>query len=133
MAVTYDKLNDRDGVRRCLKYALDTWGEDRDPLNRYKIYILSWLANEPRTSLMDDASAVLGYDADLSMYILYGACAVADNTNVAQAYDALCSADEYYQGKSAMVKILRCICADLLGQDESWLLVRSMSWKRRTL
>lgn len=122
MAVTYDKLNDRDGVRRCLKYALDTWGEDRDPLNRYKIYILSWLANEPRTSLMDDASAVLGYDADLSMYILYGACAVADNTNVAQAYDALCSADEYYQGKSAMVKILRCICADLLGQDESWLL-----------
>lgn len=122
MAVSYFKLNDREEVRRCVKRALEINSADGNALPNYSFWVQRWVGSEPYDLLMDDASTVLLYEQNLSMYILYGACAVAENANLSDAYDFLCNADNYYQGKSAMVKILRCICADLMGRDESQLL-----------
>ncbi len=69
-------------------------------------------------SLMGDAETVLAFEKNLSMYMLYGACAVAENRHVENAYHLLCEADEYFIGKNAMVKILRCICTDLISIDD---------------
>lgn len=122
IAVVYAVLNDWEEVRIFVKRALEISSTEGSALSNFKSWIQSWVGSEPYSSLMEDASTVLLYEQNLSMYILYGACAVAENTNLSDAYDLLCAADDYYQGKSAMVKILRCICADLTGQDESRLL-----------
>ena len=122
IAIVYNQLGNREQVRNYLKRALSNWPEEEYPLYCYKFYIERWIGDEQYNLLMDDASTVLRYEKNLSMYILYGACAVAENTNLPDAYNFLCEADTHFQGKSAMVKILRCICADLMGQDESQLL-----------
>lgn len=122
LAVVYSKQGERDGVRRCVLRALEISPSESNALSNYKDWIYDWVDDELRERLMGDAKLVLDYEKNLSMYLLYGACAVAENIDIPQAYELLCTADDYYKGRSAMVKIFRCICADLMGQDESWLL-----------
>lgn len=72
---------------------------------------------------MEDAQTILRYDPhDLSIIVLYGACALDQNVDMKNAYRLLCDADDYFHGGSATVKILRAISADLIGIDESFLL-----------
>lgn len=122
MAIIYDLQGNREEVRRCIVQAIEISPSESYTLPYYKEWIYEWVGDEPYELLMEDVQTALGYGEDLSMYILYGAYAIAENMNVSQAYEFLCVADTYYYGKSAMVKILRCICADLMGQDESQLL-----------
>lgn len=137
MILVYGRQNNYEEIRRCAKLALELaskLGTDkmrdsnnldyyRTTIRYYKDWIRHWVDSEKQYSwLMDDASTVLDCDEDLSMYILYGACAISESENVSEAYERLCNADKYCRGKSAMVKILRCICAELLGEDESELL-----------
>ncbi|MCH5248306.1 MAG: hypothetical protein J1E98_00160 [Lachnospiraceae bacterium] len=126
MAVAYYTLGDFPQVRDCLKRALEL-DEDVDEkhltYSYYKKCILEWVDTESCNYLMEDALTVLDYDPqNLSMIVLYGACALDQNEDVDNAYRLLCKADDYFQGGSAMIKILRVICADLTGKDESFLL-----------
>lgn len=122
MAIIYSELNDRASTRECINKALEYGVEESLALSNYIIYICEWSEIEEHTLLMKDAKKVLKYQDNLSMYVLYGACAIADNKNVKKAYELLCHADEHYKGKSAIIKILRCICANLTGVDESFLI-----------
>ncbi len=88
-------------------------------VEQYIQYIYWWSNREQTIQLMYDADKVLEYTDDLSMYILYGACAIAENRDIMKAYEQLTKADVHYQGKSAMVKILCCICADMLNLNET--------------
>ena len=121
MALVYSSLDDRPQARECLNKALRL-----DPaysLNEYKEMVRRWADVESCDHLMEDALDILQRDPhDLSMIVLYSACALDQNVNVENAYQRLCEADEYFRGGSAMVKILRAISADLLAKDESFLL-----------
>lgn len=119
MALIYDMQDERNLVRKCMKKALELDEVKGDRVSFYLDHIYSWIDSEETALLMEDAKTILQYTDDLSMYILYGACAIAENQDVEGAYDALCGADEHYQGKSTMVKILGCICADLLSRNDT--------------
>ena len=134
IAFAYFKKGDRNEARNYISQSLKMLlSQKNDPsqkidlskstaLSNYKIWIYSWASSESYELLMEDARTILDCEENLSMYILYGACAVAENKNIPQAYELLCNADSHFNGKSAMVKILRCICADLMGQNESQVL-----------
>lgn len=124
MALAYNTLVDFPQVRACLRRALEL-DEDMDAnsLTYYKECIMEWVDTESCNDLMEDALTILNYDSrDFSMIVLYGACALDQNKDVENAYWLLCEADDYFRGGSAMIKILRVICADLIGKDESFLL-----------
>lgn len=124
MALVYNLLNDRPHVREYLNKALglDETAES-GALNNYKEWVRQWVGIESYNYLMEDALTILQHDPhDLSMIVLYGACALDQNVDIENAYQLLCEADDYFRGGSAMVKIFRVICADLLGKDESFLL-----------
>lgn len=122
IAGVYYSKDDRNEARRYILLALGISPSGSNALSNYKKWVYNWVDSETYELLMEDARTILDCEKNLSMYILYGACAVAGNKNIPQAYEFLCTADSYYNGKSAMVKILRCICADLLGQNESQVL-----------
>jgi len=124
MALVYYLLNDIPHTRDYLNLALRLDGTvGSGPLTNYKEWAREWADMEPCNNLMTDALTVLNYDShDLSMVVLYGACALDQNLDVENAYQLLCEADNYFRGGSAMVKILRIICADLTNRDESFLL-----------
>ncbi len=124
MALIYHALEDIPHMRECLNLALELEpGTGGSHLSNYKEWAREWADEEPPARLMEDAGTILLHDPwDLSMIVLYSACALAENTNIENAYQLLCGADEHFQGGSTMVKILRCICADLMGRDESFLL-----------
>ncbi|MDE6887773.1 MAG: hypothetical protein K2P45_03905 [Eubacterium sp.] len=123
MAVVYDLMNDRKSVRECMHKAMkcEMDGDDSDfsivPI--YKQYIYNWMDEDDPELLMDDAARIVEQEADLSMYILYGAYAADTNQNVKKAYQLLARADKHYKGKNVMIKILKCICADLAGINKS--------------
>lgn len=120
MAIVYEKTGDRGLVREYNKKALEFGVSESAALSNYIINIYSWIDDSVNDldSLMRDAETILTYEKNLSMYILYGACAIAENRNVEAAYHYFCDADEYFEGKSTMVKILRCICADLISVND---------------
>lgn len=122
MSIVYNHLQEWDMVRYYVREALAYGVEESYAWSNYKGYILWWVGLEPYTQLLEDAGIFLEYGQDLSVYILYGACAAAENQETENAYRLLCEADAYFEGKSAMLKILRCICADLTGRDEAFLL-----------
>lgn len=117
IGMIYNLMGERGLVREYMRKSLEL--DNEVALEYYADYIYDWVDDENRDLLMEDAAAIMNHGKYLSMYILYRVCAVADNCNVENAYTQLCAADEYFQGRSAMVKILRCICADLMGIDES--------------
>lgn len=127
MALIYEQLGDQEKMRDCLHKSLEYYkNESETPdeniereVSVYKDYIFDWMSQDNYANLMNDAAVILEYKNDLSMYVLYGAYAIAQNTEIENAYKLLCDADEYFQGKSAIIKILKCISADLLGIDES--------------
>lgn len=124
MALVYDLLDDRPHTRECLNKALGLdEAAESSALNNYKEWVRKWVDTESCNYLMEDALTILQYDPhDLSMIVLYGACALEQNVEVENAYRLLCDANDYFHGGSAIVKILRAICADLTGKDESFLL-----------
>lgn len=119
MAMIYDILNDRDQVRACMRKAIELDAEDERYIRFYAAYIYAWIGNEQPALIMEDAKTILQNKNYLSMYILYGAYAIAENRDIVEAYEFLCKADEYYQGKSTMVQILRCICADMININDT--------------
>ena len=127
IALVCDVLDDKDQVRKYMKDALEFIYEEGNEdiyygkgyVEQYIQYIYRWSDREQPIQIMYDADKVLEYTDDLSMYILYGACAVAENRDIMKAYEQLTKADAHYQGKSAMVKILCCICADMLNLNET--------------
>lgn len=130
MAGVYSELGNIGQVRKCMNNALRLIDEEekelgkstyekKDYYSHYIEYIYRWIGQEQPLILMNDVDMVLESVDDLSMYILYGAYAISENRDVMKAYERLVKADVRYQGKSIMVKILRCICADLLSLDET--------------
>jgi len=117
-------LDDRPRTREYLNLSLGLDGSiGTGHLSYYKECVREWVDTETSNSRMSDAATILHYDPqDLSMVVLYGACALDQNSDVEGAYQFLCNADNYFHGGSAIVKILRIICADLMGRDESFLL-----------
>ena len=124
MALVYSVLDDVPQERDCLKRALELDEViDENLLTYYQERILEWVDTESCKDLMEDALTVLRYNPqDLSMIVLYSTCALDQNEDVENAYRLLWEADDYFQGGSVMIKILRVICADLIGKDESFLL-----------
>ena len=125
MAIIYNCMDDRESSRDCIRKALEYGTDPGSTLSNYIQDICSWVGDEDAKLLMQDAETVMQYSEmyengsmNLSMYILYGACAIAENKNVDVAYDKLCKADEYFEGKSMLVKIFRCICADLINVND---------------
>lgn len=125
MNIVYNKLGDRENLRSCVVKALNYDIGSSSVMSNYIFDICNWLDDESPELLMQDAATVIEYTRadtnvpeNLSMYILYGACAAASNKNVETAYELLCEADEYFQGGSALLKILRCICADLINEND---------------
>ena len=125
MAIIYNEMSDRESTRDCLRKSLEYGTDVSITLLGYIQDIYYWVENEDAELLMQDAETVMQYSErgedgskNLSMYILYGACAIAENKNIDIAYDKLCQADEYFEGKSLLVKILRCICADLINVND---------------
>lgn len=119
MILVYEIQGNRDKIRECMKKAIELDVEGDDYVRYYLDPIYSWIDSEQTGLLLDDARTVLRCTDNLSMYLLYGACAIAENQDVEGAYDALCKADKYFQGKNILVKILRCICADLLSKNDT--------------
>lgn len=119
MSLVYDIWDERNHVRECMQKALALDEEEGASVSFYLAPIYRWIDSEDPALLLEDARTVVNYTDNLSMYILYGACAVAENQDVEGAYNALCKADEHYLGKSTLVKILRCICADLLSKNDT--------------
>ncbi len=93
--------------------------KDLDILQEYRDYVYAWMDEEDPELLMDDAYRIVEKEADASMYILYGAYAADQNKNVKKAYQLLSKADKHYKGKNVMIKILKCICADLAGINKT--------------
>lgn len=124
MAEVYNYLGNYTNARYFFRLALELNADaDEHLIKTYKECIRNMADMEPSELLMEDAQTILHYDPqDLSMIILYAACALNEQTNIEDAYRFLCEADNFFQGKSAMVKILRCICANQMGNDESFLL-----------
>lgn len=120
MARIYGKLDNQEKIRECMHKALECDIDEDVAASRYKEYIFDWMGWDDYTSLMNDAAEILKYEYDLSMYVLYSAYAIAENVEVENAYELLCEADEHFQKKSALIKILKCICAELTGRDELW-------------
>lgn len=118
MILVYIELRNRTAIRECVNNALKYEGSKSRLLSHYISAIYDWTDDEKEELLLTDAATVLNNQndpKDLSMSILYGACAAAQNSNAESAYNRLNKADEDFQNKSAMVKILKCICADLAG------------------
>lgn len=118
MAIIYGEMGNRLSEREYTIKALEFGTEGTVALSNYLIAVYGRIDERDYEFLMEDAEIVLTYEKNLSMYILYAACAVAENKHVENAYNMLCEADKYFKGKSAMVKILRCICADLISVDD---------------
>lgn len=126
ISLVYIKLGDRILTREYINKALESDkredGNLASHLSTYIEWIYWWSSFEDYALLRQDAENILKYQENLSIYVLYAASSIADNENIERAHELLCKADKYYQGKKAVIKILRCICADLLGKDETFLL-----------
>jgi len=118
LALIYLELGDREAAREYTNKALGYEKEQSYALSNFLWYLYFWIDDEDYEVLMEDAEMILTHEKNLSMYLLYGACAAAANRNVEKAYNLLCEADTYFGGKSAMVKILRCICAELISIND---------------
>lgn len=124
MAALYGRMGDKKSIRKymhkAMKYITND-GNDADILQIYREYVYAWMdeKEEDPELLMDDAYRIVEKKADASMYILYGAYAADQNKNVKKAYQLLSKADKHYKGKNVMIKILKCICADLAGIDKT--------------
>lgn len=124
MASLYERMGDKKSIRKCMHKAMKCGTQDEsnsEILRRYKEYVYAWMDGEDSDPelLMDDAYRIVGKEANASMYILYGAYAADQNKNVKKAYQLLSKADKHYKGKNVMIKILKCICADLAGIDKT--------------
>ncbi len=118
MLLIYIDMDDRASARECVRNAMKYNDDKSNLLSVYVGAIYNWTDQEKEDALLADAATVLNNQKNprnLSMCILYSACAISLNSNVEDAYNVLSKADEDFQNKSAMVKILKCICADLAG------------------
>lgn len=123
MIIIYDLLKNVDGTRSCLRKALQLGENGAGIQSRYQSHVYQWMETEELDALMQDAGVIIDYSVNhksklpIAMCVLYGACAADRNENISQAYRYLSDADKQYEGNDPMVKILKCICGDILGID----------------
>lgn len=123
MMIIYDLLKNVDGTRSCLRKALKLGENGAGIQSQYQSYVYQWMETEELDVLMKDAGVIIDYSVNhksklpIAICVLYAACAADRNKNISQAYRYLSDADKQYKGNDPMVKILKCICGDILGID----------------